>query len=372
MKIVINTAHQRFGGAVQVALSFIQECRRFPEHEYYVWVGHGLRQTLDETAFPDNFHFWHYNFGRINFRKTFIINFTLKRAEQKLKPDCIISTSGPSYFHSVAPQIIGYNLPLYIYPESPYVQQLSLRKRLKLSLKKRVHFFFFRRDANAYIVQTDDVNQRVRKALGTNLVQTVSNTASQFYRDESYIPAKLPIRKSDWFRFLTLSSYYPHKNLELIPAVLMELSRQGIDTVEFVLTLKDKDFQTHIGSHPNIINVGPIPPSQGPGLYAECDGVFLPTLAECFSASYPEAMAMKKPIITTDLSFARSICREAALFFQPKNAEAAAKEIIRLIKNKKLQKELSHKGKMQLSTFDTPQERAEKYLMACTNVCLNT
>ena len=38
MKIVINTSHQRFGGAIQVALSFINECKRFPEPQFYLWV----------------------------------------------------------------------------------------------------------------------------------------------------------------------------------------------------------------------------------------------------------------------------------------------------------------------------------------------
>lgn len=365
MKLVINTAHQRFGGAIQVALSFIYECRRFPEHEYYVWVGSGVRKALDESVFPANFYFQYFDFGIITFRKTFVISRSLRRAELEIKPDCIIATSGPSYFHSRAPQVIGYNLPLYIYPESPYLQQLLLKKRLKLFLKRKAHFYFFKRDANAYVVQTEDVNQRVRKALGTTAVHTVTNTASQYYSQKKLTAPKLPNKEPDRFRFLTLSSYYPHKNLEMIPAVLEELHQRGIDTVDFILTLKDEDFQDHIRNHPNIINVGPVPPPEGPGLYAECDGMFLPTLAECFSASYPEAMAMGKPIVTTDLSFARSICDSAALFFEPKNAESAAEEIIRLIRDEALQQRLVHNGALQLNTFDSPQQRAKKYINLC-------
>lgn len=368
MKIIINTAHQRFGGAIQVALSFIHECRHFPEHEYYVWVGSGVRKSLDESIFPSNFQFRHFDFGVINFRKTFVINRSLWQAEQEIKPDCIIATTGPSYFHSRAPQIIGFNLPLYIYPESPYVQQLSLKQKLRILLKKKAHFHFFKRDADAYVVQTADVNQRVREVLGTTAVHTVTNTASRYYMERQSSAPKLPLREVGRFRFLTLSSYYSHKNLELIPEVLKVLHQRGIDTVDFVLTLKDKDFQTNIGSHPNIINVGPVPPPEGPGLYAECDGMFLPTLAECFSASYPEAMAMEKPIVTTDLGFARSICGKAALFFEPNNAEAAAEEIIHLIGDEALQQQLMRNGALQLKTFDSPQERARKYLEICEGV----
>ena len=370
MKIAINSSHQRFGGAIQVALSFINECRNFPQHEFFVWVGPGVRKSLKENEFPANFHFEHFDFGVISFKKTFEINGTMQAAEKRIQPDVIIATSGPSYFKSKAPQIIGYNLPLYIYPESPFLQEQSFYRRLRRFLKKQLHFYYFKRDADYYVVQTDDVNLRVRKALRTDKVKTVTNTASNYYRDWKAYPARLPEKKVRAFRFVSISSYYGHKNLELIPQVLKELRERGINSVEFVLTLKTEDFERHIGSQEGIHNVGPVKPGECPSLYKECDGMFLPTLAECFSASYPEAMLMEKPIVTTDLGFARSICAEAALFYEAKNAKAAADQIERLIRGKELQKNLVAKGKEQLKTFDSPQERAAKYIELCESLTL--
>ncbi len=371
MKIVINTSHQRFGGAIQVALSFIHECRHFPEHEYHVWVGPGVRKSLKEEDFPANFHFTHFDFGVITFRKTFMINSTLQKVEKRIQPDVIIATSGPSYFHSRAPQIIGFNLPLYIYPESPYVQQWRGYRKLRMTLKKWLHFHYFKRDATAYVVQTDDVNQRIRKALGTEKVYTVTNTCSSWYDAPAYFPPKLPEKSNGVFRFLTLTAYYPHKNLELIPEVLAELKNMGITRVEFVLTLQAGDFERHIGSHPRIFNVGPVKPEEAPSLYLECDGMFLPTLAECFSASYPEAMKMQKPIVTTDLGFARSICGNAALYFEPMNVKSAVQQIKEMISHPALQETLKAHGNKVLEKFDTPRARAEKYLQLCIKVALN-
>ena len=372
MKIAINTSHQRFGGAIQVALSFIHECRHFPQHEYYVWVGPGVRESLSEKDFPDNFHFQHFDFGVITLSKTFKINRTLRKVEKEVEPDCIIATSGPSYFHSEAAQVIGFNLPLYIYPESPFVQEQSLYRKFRRALKKKVHFYYFKRDADYFVVQTDDVNQRVQKGFNTNRVLTVTNTASSYYTDWEAYPQKLPQKEEGVFRFITISSYYGHKNLELIPKVLKELRIRGVDHVEFVLTLKENDFQAHIGAQEGIINVGPVRPEECPSLYQECDALFLPTLAECFSASYPEAMIMDKPIVTTDLGFAQSICGDAALFFEAKNARAAADEIEKLITDKELQNDLVAKGKEQLKKFDTPRERAEKYLGLCERLGSNS
>lgn len=368
MKIVINTAHQHFGGAVQVALSFIRECRAFPGNEYHVWVGPGVGKSLNTEEFPGNFTYYNFNFGKIGFKTIRQIQQELSSIEKEIQPDAIISTSGPSYYQSDAPQVIGFNLPLYIYPESPYAKELPLNKKMKLRLKKQAHFYYFKRDASAYVTQTEDVNHRVQKALGTDRVYTVTNTCSRFYLEKKKFPPKLPPKGSGTIRFLTLSSWYPHKNLEFIPDVTSVLQRRGIENVEFVLTLKDSDFQEQIGSHPKIHNVGSVLPEEGPSLYQECDGMFLPTLAECFSASYPEAMAMEKPIVTTDLGFARSICGDAALYFEAKNAKSAADQIEALIKDQELQEILIKNGEKQLQIFDTPEERARKYLEICEEV----
>ena len=59
--------------------------------------------------------------------------------------------------------------------------------------------------------------------------------------------------------------------------------------------------------------LGKININQCPHLYVQSDAVFLPTLLECFSASYAEAMLMKKPIITSDLGFAHCAAASQAM-----------------------------------------------------------
>ncbi|MDI9257700.1 glycosyltransferase family 4 protein [Flavobacterium sedimenticola] len=350
---------------MQVALSFINECRKFPEHEYHVWVGPGVAKSLVPEAFPANFSFSFFDFGIIHFKKVKTIQRTLAPLEAKIQPDIIIATSGPSYFHSVAPQIIGFNLPLYIYPESPFVKELSWKAKIKLRLKKMVHYYYFKRDATAYVVQTDDVNVRVRKALHTSNVHTVTNTFNNYFLSTKTFPNRLPEKEEGEIRLLTLTSYYSHKNLELIPMVAKELEKNGFSQVRFVLTLAAHDFKQHIEAHPGIINVGPIKPEECPSLYRECDVLFLPTLAECFSASYAEAMITEKPIITTDLGFARSICGEAALYFEAKNPKSAAKTIQHLLAHRSLWKQLTDNGKKELEKFDSAEVRAKKYIDLC-------
>jgi glycosyltransferase involved in cell wall biosynthesis len=365
LKIIFNSAHQRFGGAIQVALSFIQECRKFPENEYHVWIGLGLRKVINKEEYPSNFIFYEFDIGPVNLLRTLKIQKLLRSYENKIQPDVIFATSGPSYYHSIAPQIIGYNLPLYIYKESPYIRDLRGKLKIRYILKRRLHFYFFRRDANAYVVQTEDVQKRVMAALKTKNVFKVSNTASSLYANFKKFDNKLPAKQGNTIRFITITSYYLHKDLEIIPKVIRALENKGITNVEFVITIKKEDYSKYIEDNDKIINVGPVKPTECPSLYNECDFLFLPTLAECFSASYPEAMIMNKPIITTDLGFARSICKDAAVFYEAKNPISAANQIEKLINNKELQTKLISRGHEVLKTFDTPLQRAEKYLEIC-------
>ena len=135
-------------------------------------------------------------------------------------------------------------------------------------------------------------------------------------------------KKPGEFRFLTLSAWYGHKNLDLIPEIAGRLPKQLRKKVRFVVTLPEVDFRENFPEECRdiVINTGPVKPDEGPGLYKECDALFLPTLLECFSASYPEAMIMERPIVTTDMGFARSICGDAAFYFRPADPKTPLKK----------------------------------------------
>ena len=364
---MINTSKLRFGGAVQVALSFIHECRGHDEHEYHVVLGPGVDAVLDPADFPKNFHFHRKSFGVMQLHKLPRVQREMAALERMIQPNCIVTTSGPPFWRSRAPHLVGFNRPLFIYPESPYLQKLPPMHKAKLAAQRWLHCRYFRRDADALIVQTDDVKQRVRRLLGTEKVYTVTNTHNGWYDQPAEHPPRLPVRPNGVFRFLTLTSYYPHKNLDLIPQVIEALPPVLRASVEFVLTLTESQYREHIGAEiPDQIKLtGPVPPPECPSLYRECDAMFLPTLAECFSASYPEAMKMGKPILTTDLGFARSICGEAALYFRPCDAYSAAEQVARLVTEPTQRDSLRAQGPARLASFQSPAQRAQSIIEIC-------
>ena len=369
MNLLINTASAFKGGSVQVALSFLEECRRFDENEYCVVLGPALSMLVAPERFDGRFHFYSLSYRpatRIAFpwnRTADFLDGLVKRHQIQVA----FTTSGPAYWRPKVPHVVGYNLPHYLYPESPYMTGMAPLRKLKWRFKKRAIRHYFQRDADVLVTQTEAIQRRLQRFIPDKPVHHVANTCSAHYFAPKECSPKLPPKGEHEFRFVSLSAWYPHKNLQILPAVIQALPEAVRLSVRFVLTLPEDTFAENFPekSRPWIVNVGPVPVEEGPALYRECDALFLPTLLECFSASYPEAMAMGKPITTSDLDFARGICADAALYFDPLDPAAIASTLSRLVVSPSTQAELVEKGRRQLSTFGDATTRAEAYLNLC-------
>ena len=112
----------------------------------------------------------------------------------------------------------------------------------------------------------------------------------------------------------------------------------------------------------SIVYVGKTDVSECPFLYEQADIMFMPTLLECFTATYPEAMRMEVPIVTTDLEFARGLCGDAACYYSAIDPAAAAEVIYKVATDKDYAAMLTANGKEQLKKFDNYEQRAEKLI----------
>lgn len=365
MILIINTTTACKGGSVQVALSLLQEFKAFTEHRFHILIGPSLKELINVQEFPENFKFYFFKFRPAQkFFTLSPLSLDFKKIESEVKPDFVITTSGPSYWRPTCPHIIGYNLPHYVYGDSPFWKIARISTKLRFFVLKFLIRYFYINDADYYFVQTNDVRDRLVKFINSKEVFTVPNTCG-FSVDLSAKGKKLlPPKPKSTFRFLTLSAYYEHKNLEIIATISKKLKVLGYLNVEFILTLSEESFsQCFNGTKPRgIINLGPVKPKDCALLYEECDAIILPTLLECFSANYVEAMFMNKPILTTDLSFARTVCQDAALYFAPLDPDDAINKIIKLINNPNIQLELIEKGKLRLKDFPDAKERANEII----------
>jgi glycosyltransferase involved in cell wall biosynthesis len=371
-KIFINTSNLQKGGALQVAASFIYECVKYPEFDFIVVLGKASKFCVEIGDFVDfpnivfhtvDLHPSHSLSNFLNFRKE------LGRLEKKHSPNCVISVFGPCYWKPRSEHIIGFANGYYLYEDSPFFRKRNQNLSLKYRFKKFLQIKLLKYEANKFWLETEDARYRFIDLFRINPTDVVvaTNTASNFFYSPVLTDLTLP--RNDKKRILYVSSYYPHKNFEIIPRVYELLLEKGYD-VEFIITISDVEYSknTLLNKCLGIRNMGFVDPRSCPSLYLQSDIVFVPSLLETFTANYPEAMISKKPIVTSDLPFARAICGNAALYYRFDSPNEAADKIILLIKQKNLSEKLIANGLKRLSSFDTPESRFKKILnnILCT------
>ena len=151
--------------------------------------------------------------------------------------------------------------------------------------------------------------------------------------------------------------------LPICPVAEYLLRRHPEFKFRFVVTLTAETLGFAADKIPAwLLPLGSVDIRECPSLYEQSDFMFLPTLLECFSASYVEAMKTGRPILTSDLPFAREICGEAAAYFDPLSPDSIGEAIFGLANDQKFQRRLVEAGTEQLGKFLSPDERTERYL----------
>lgn len=362
MKILINVSGNIGGGSRQVAISFINECKKFSDYHYVVVMGGAIRGEIKVEEFPSNFEFID-----IETPKFYRLHSLLKKIEKRVRPDVVFTVFGPAYWRPKAPHLVGFAVAHHLTPESEFFKTIPFKEWLLWKIKIFLHIKYINWESDAVVCETTDTQDRSARTFKFDKYYfTVSNTCNSYYSEEAGEDRKLllPPPQEGEFRLLTLSKYYTHKNLEKIPLVVDRLKARGIEHIRFVLTI-DQEHYDRIFSDlykESVWTTGTVPIWDCPELYRECDAMFLPSMLECFSASYPEAMAMKRPILTSHYGFATSVCRDAAVYFDPLNIESIVDAVMEVYQNKELRTRLIERGTEVLGGLPTAQQRAEAYL----------
>ncbi|MBC7322976.1 MAG: glycosyltransferase [Acetomicrobium sp.] len=374
MRLFVHATNLVKGGALQVARSLLIEWSRSKDvHSLTIAASPQLASVLPSEI------------------KTIVLSpkctqpiaglKTRKRLNELLKlsrADLAFTVFGPSPWTSTSvPHVTGFANPWLCQDISYALKKLSTVKRAailpKIYYQKKITKLS---PINHYIAETNFMARGITKLKPNATVYTVSNTISQTFIELNAAPIRIaslrrPCKQLDDFWVVTLSAYYPHKDLEIIPHVCRELKRHPSKAnYKFFLSLdpsgshwkKIHRIAENYGVSDMVYTVGEIPPQDAFQFYQGADLMFLPTLLESFSASYLEAMACRVPILTTKLPFAIDICKDAALYFEPLNAQDAARKILDLSLNQPLRAKLISLGETRLKTFPSPYQRAESYL----------
>lgn len=363
MKLIINASNIVVGGGIQVSLSFIEELKKFDKHEYHIFLSDSVAKQINRNSFPGNFFFYYCKASPSSIKRGYKVRKQLNSLEKSIKPDLVFTVFGPAYWNPKTLHVSGFADGWCYNPNSIAFNQLTLKQKLKnlliVSIKNREII-----KANYLIVETKVAKNNISRYLKFNAekIFVIGNTYHSIYSQLKNNTDIVKYKRGETFKLLVLSAFYPHKNLKIINEVIPILKRRSKKKFIFYLTINDLNFRNNFIDSDYIQNLGPQNVSDCPQLYDKSDALFLPTLLETFSANYPEAMIMNKPILTSGYDFAEDVCHDAALYFDPLNPRDIADKIIQLSESENLYNTLIVKGKIRVSELETSESRTDKYL----------
>ncbi|MDI3463015.1 MAG: hypothetical protein OJF50_001836 [Nitrospira sp.] len=369
VRVLLNCTTLVKGGALQAAVSFIETAmKKADDIQWHYMISASVCDELYEAGrLPEGRYVSVIEESPARSSRS---RQAIRALARELQPDLVFTFFGPAYVEFEVPHLCGVADGWVTHGDRwawrTVHSPIDAAKLCGGIFYKTVMF----RKANAWVTESTTAKEGLVRRLRVSesrIAVVPNNCASHYLHGGTTVEIPSP---HDPLRVLCLSAYYRHKNLEIIPAVAKDLRRILPNRhVEFVITLPADSLglkrilskAAALGVEDQIVNIGPVPVSRGPEVYRTSHILFLPSVLETFSANYPEAMAMGVPIVTTDLGFAREVCREAASYFEPMNARDAACAIGDLCKDEMLWKSLVSRGKGILQALPTQEKKYELY-----------
>lgn len=363
MKILVNASNSKKGGSLQVALSILNNIAEFDlsKVQVHLVISNEIFSQLDPTVIRNYYSHCIVNHSIYDLIFQSKSHKVLMKYYNLIEPDVVYTVFGPRYWFSRSYNISGFADGWCYNPLSPAWDKLSLTDYIKMKLQVLIKNWFIQNFNDELIIETSSAKKKLSSCISFDLskISVIGNSASSLFQHSSKFIDRS--KQNDRIRVLIMSAYYPHKNLEIIRKVDSTLPNDL--NIEFLFTLPSINFGI-INSHNSsrLKNLGVLKIEDVVKAYSNCDIVLLPTLLETFTAVYPEAMEAGRPIITSDMDFARDICGEAAFYVDPEDENEIASAILEIAKDKSLYSEFVAKGHIRRINFETPQSRALKIL----------
>ena len=359
IKILVNTISSKnyAGGTFQIAYNFLLKTLEHQDIEWYYITSKDLDLVIgDKFRHLRNVKYYVFE-TQPDIKKTYWkVRKQLKILEKQISPDVVYSIVAPSYFSFRSTEVMRYTYPWVTHPNEYSWKSLSLKDKIYYRIYGLVQKYLMR-SAQYFITQTETCKKGIIDVTGLSEshVKVVENVLPAVYNEMDVNP----ILDNYWVNIACIGKPVPHKNFDIIPDVLIELKKIGINNVKFHTTIPDtyplaKQIASKLdnsGMIDNWVNYGRVSQQTLGEIYRRCQICFLPTLLEVFSACTVEAMYFGLPTVATNFSFNSDVMGDSCLYYEPMNAKDAAIQICSLINDYNLQSSLKEKMKKQLLMY---------------------
>lgn len=284
----------------------------------------------------------------------------LRRIVESYGADMVLALGNLGLSNCPCKQAILIHQPQLVYPDKHYGKPI-LKDRLRLwAVKRRVKKCL--ESTDIVFCQTPVMQKRFSETMGFSIdkIKRMPNAVSEFSKQISVPPVPKVLEDNrQMFNMFFLAKYMPHKNMEVLIDLFSSYHNELKDVRCIITIMKEQNKKAAIlldkiekyGLAKQIFNVGRLRQEELAGYFCHSNAFFFPTLLESFSGTYLEAMHFGLPILTSDLDFARYVCDDAALYFDPWDPADIVNKIIQLKSSPSLQSALKENGAKRISAF---------------------
>ena len=347
MKIVINAASTKMGGAVRYLAELLRHLSAAHDVQFMVFLppetacllhGYGSNILLMPTRIS--------HAGTL--RRLWWEQVTLRRFLKRQKADCLFSTANFAMFSCPVRQLLLITNPLYssnIYREQ-FLPRHTWRYRQAFALRCRLVWQSVRA-AKVVITPTkamlDDLRRYVKVKMAVVNPFGVEMLALHQKR-QNETAGQSDAQCNRVIRLLYVSLYSEHKNLNtLLKAMAILNSRTGTrfrlkTTADpawagagwTVTSQEDVTLSRQGGIAEHVEFTGPLSREEADALYRQADIFVFPSVTESFGFPMAEAMSHGLPVLAADTPVNREVCGKAAIYFDPLDAGDLAARLLDL------------------------------------------
>lgn len=168
---------------------------------------------------------------------------------------------------------------------------------------------------------------------------------------------------------------YPHKNLEKLLDVILELNSKGMPEIKLVMVIARGVFHQRLESYAEKIGikklvhfVGYIESSELPQIFTKAQAYVSPSLSEGFGIPALNAMAAGLPVVCSNIQTYKEIYESSAHYFDPNDAKQIKDKLREVVANSSLREKLSKLGKEQAKKYSWKKMAEETLKIYQTNV----
>lgn len=370
MKFVIEALGLKVGGGKELALNLMDRLAQNTRHRF-VFLVPDLPDFASLASARAELIPFRQRFGLLG--RSYVLNQVVRRICIRQKADALLCLGNFPPGRVPCPTVVLMQNAWLVGRDRVAEHRLTSHEKLVIAYGR---LCYRRLPSHTHVVvQTTLMRNKLcrRFAVDPRRVAVIPNGLAPSVSEDDEPRRRTPADSARPFTFLCLARYYGHKNLEILVDAMEKLPLYTRRPARCLLTIAP-------GQHPRaarllqevaarqleegLLNLGPLSRERLAESCHSADALILPTLLESHSRTYFEAMHFGLPIATSDRDFARDVCRDAAIYFDPLDPAAVAQAMAKMMEDDMLRRLLVRNGRAVLARAPKWDELAARFVAA--------